>query len=79
MTAKERIVSMPKPFDVALRSIKYLLLAFFVVMICRRSVEDWRAFGYWGADTPHDLYRRLFKNVSAIGHPRASGRLSGPE
>jgi len=41
--------------------------------------QTFRAFGYWDTDTSHDLYRRLFKNVSAIGHPRTSGRLSGPE
>ena len=38
-----------------------------------------RAFGYWDTDTPHDLYRRLFADVSAIGHPRSSGRPSAPE
>jgi polyferredoxin len=41
--------------------------------------QTFRAFGYWDADTTHDLYRRLFKDVSTIGHPRTSGRLSGPE
>ena len=41
--------------------------------------QAFRAFGYWDTDTPNDLYRRLFADVSAIGHPRTSGRLSGPE
>ena len=41
--------------------------------------QAFRAFGYWDSDTPNDLYRRLFEDVSAIGHPRTSGRLSGPE
>ena len=41
--------------------------------------QTFRAFGYWDTDTPHDLYRRLFADVSVIGHPRSSGRLSGPE
>ena len=41
--------------------------------------QTFRAFGYWDTDTPHDLYRRLFANVAEIGHPRTSGRLSGPE
>lgn len=38
-----------------------------------------RAFGYWDTDTPHDLYRRFSKNLSTIGHPRTSGRFTGPE
>lgn len=41
--------------------------------------QAFRAIGYWNTDTPNDLYRRLFSDVSAIGHPRTSGRLSGPE
>ena len=41
--------------------------------------QAFRAFGYWDTDTPNDLYRHFFADVSAIGHPRTSGRLSGPE
>jgi len=41
--------------------------------------QAFRAFGYWDSDTPNDLYRRLFADVSVIGHPHTSGRLSGPE
>ena len=41
--------------------------------------QAFRAFGYWDSDTPNDLYRCLFADVSVIGHPRTSGRLSGPE
>ncbi len=43
------------------------------------AAQAFRAFGYWDTDTPNDLYRRLFADVSAIGHPRTSGPLSGPE
>jgi len=41
--------------------------------------QAFRAFGYWDTDTPNDLYRQFFADVSAIGHPRTSGHLSGPE
>ena len=41
--------------------------------------HTFRAFGYWDTDTPHGLYRRLFADLSALGHPRTSGRFSGPE
>ncbi|HRR34374.1 MAG TPA: 4Fe-4S binding protein [Kiritimatiellia bacterium] len=41
--------------------------------------QAFRAFGYWDTDTPYDLYRRLVADLAAIGHPRTSGRLSGPE
>ena len=41
--------------------------------------QAFRTFGYWDTDTPNDLYRRLVADISAIGHPRTSGHLSGPE
>jgi hypothetical protein len=43
------------------------------------AAQAFRAFGYWDTDTPNDLYRRLVAEISAIGHPRTSGPLSGPE
>ena len=51
-----------------------IILAAFVF-----AAQAFRAFGYWETDTPNDLYLRLFVNISEIGHPRTSGRLSGPE
>ncbi|MDD2600687.1 MAG: 4Fe-4S binding protein [Kiritimatiellae bacterium] len=43
------------------------------------TAQAFRAFGYWDTDTPDDFYRHLFTDISAIGHPRSSGYLSGPE
>ncbi len=40
----KRNLRLPKPLDVALRAIKYLLLAFFIVVIVRMSAADLSAF-----------------------------------
>ena len=40
----KRNLRMPKPLDIVLRSVKYLLLALFVVLICGMSLEAMRDF-----------------------------------
>ena len=59
-----RNARMPKPLDIALRSIKFLLLAFFIAMICRMSVEELRGF-------IHSPYNRICDlNMYALfAHP----------
>ena len=64
------------------RSKKALTLSLYGLVTLAAFVfvpQAFRAFGYWDTDTPNDLYRRLVTDLSAIGHPRTSGRLSGPE
>ncbi len=40
----KRNLRMPKPLDIVLRSVKYLLLALFVILICGMSLEAMRDF-----------------------------------
>ena len=63
----KRSARMPKPLDLALRSIKYLVLAFFVVMICRMSVTELRAFIYSPYNRLCDLKMyAMFSQPSAV-------------
>ena len=63
----KRSARMPKPLDLALCSIKYLVLAFFVVMICRMSVTELRAFIYSPYNRLCDLKMyAMFSQPSAV-------------
>lgn len=61
------------------RAITILLYGLITLAAFVFAAQAFRAFGYWDTDTPNDLYRRLVAEISAIGHPRTSGPLSGPE
>lgn len=61
------------------RAITIILYGLITLAAFVFAAQAFRAFGYWDTDTPNDLYRRLVAEISAIGHPRTSGPLSGPE